>query len=98
MITISRIKKDFGGPICRHCISDRYGVKLERKNCRYEKHSDVCPSCGEIRHIVKRLTPAGYLKGIGKKPVPSDGQTGVVPGAADSVQQEDGKEERNGEN
>ena len=70
MITISRIKKDFGGPICRSCINNRYSVKLSRKHCRYEKHSDVCPSCGERKHIVKRLSLLGYLKGIGKKPVP----------------------------
>lgn len=75
MVTITGIEKAFGGRICRYCINSLYGMKLERKNCRYVKYSDICPACKERKHIVKRLTPVGYLKGIGKKRLPEDGNT-----------------------
>ena len=75
MVTITDIEKTFGGRICRHCINSRYGLKLERKDCRYMKHSDICPACGERRHIVKRLTLWGYLRGMGKKRLTEDGNT-----------------------
>lgn len=85
MVTVTGIEKAFGGRICRYCINSRYGMKLERKDCRYEKYSDICPSCGEWRHIVKRLIPVGYFRGIGKKLPPdgngprSDGHAGSFP-------------------
>ena len=77
MVTVTGIKKAFGGRICRYCINSRCGIRLKRKDCRYEKYSDICPACGERKHIVKRLTPVGYLKGIGKK-IPAADQTGTV--------------------
>ncbi len=64
MLTISRIKKEYGAPICRRCINEQYHVNLRRKNCRYFKASDVCPRCGNTRHIVKRLGLSGYCKVI----------------------------------
>ena len=66
MITITRIRHMYGAPICRYCINEEFQVNLERRNCRYFKHSDVCPRCGKQKHIVKRLTFKGYLKGLRK--------------------------------
>ena len=66
MLTISRIKRQYGVPICRSCINEQFGANLQRKNCRYLKHSDICPRCGKKKHIVKKLTLMGYLKVIGK--------------------------------
>ncbi len=66
MRTMSRIKKQYGAPICRRCINEQYGADLRRKHCRYYRHSADCPRCGETRHIVKRFTLAGYMKVISK--------------------------------
>ncbi len=93
MVTITGIEKAFGGRICRYCINSRYGMKLERKDCRYEKYSDICPACKERKHIVKRLTLRGYLRGIGRKRILNDKQ---APEAPDPVPEQEQGEERDG--
>ena len=67
MVTVSKIRKTFGGAICRRCINREFGADLERSECRYEKHSGICPVCGERQHIVKRLSLKGYIKTIFKR-------------------------------
>ena len=62
MLTMSRIKKEHGAPICRRCVNKQYQVNLRRKHCRYYRYSDICPCCGESRHIVKRFSLAGCWK------------------------------------
>ncbi len=66
MLTMARIKKEYGSPICRHCINEEFGANLQRRHCRYLKHSGICPRCGEKKHIVEKLTFRGYLKVISK--------------------------------
>ena len=66
MLTISRIKRMYGSPICRYCINEQFGTNLKRKNCVYMKHSGICPRCGKKRHIVRKLSLAGYFKVLGK--------------------------------
>ena len=62
MVTMGRIKRRFGGLICRSCIRQEYNARLRRANCRYLRESATCPCCGEVKHIVRRLTLRGYLK------------------------------------
>ena len=62
MVTVTKIRKTYGSGICRRCINREFGTGLERRDCRYEKHSNLCPVCGEQKHIVKRLTVKGYCK------------------------------------
>ena len=66
MLTISLIKRVWGGPICRSCINEQFHVALEREDCKYEKHSGLCPRCKKKSHIVKRLKFRGYLKVLWK--------------------------------
>ena len=62
MLTISLIKRIWGSPICRSCINEQFNVALERKDCKYMKHSDFCPRCKKKAHIVKGFRLSGVWK------------------------------------
>ncbi len=66
MLTISLIKRVYGGHICRSCINEQFHMNLERKDCKYHGHSDICPRCRKKAHIVKGFKLSGYLKGLTK--------------------------------
>ena len=72
MLTIKKITKKYGGPICRACIKAEYNVALERRDCKYMRHSDTCPCCGERKHIVKGLKFSGFMKGLKAKDKPAE--------------------------
>ena len=61
MLSVKRIKRRFGGDICRDCINRTYRARLDPEDCVYG-YLYTCPSCGEVRNIVVGLTPAGRLK------------------------------------
>ena len=61
MLSTNRIKRRFGGEICRDCINMTYGSRLNPDDCRYG-YVYTCPCCGEIRSIVVGLSPMGRLK------------------------------------
>ena len=62
MVTIKRIKKNFGAPICRRCLNEHYHVKLRRSNCFLSKEVDVCPVCEDKKRLVTGFTLIGAIK------------------------------------
>ena len=67
MITKRIIKRAFGGNICRRCINQLAGARLERKDCIYDSYPSECPSCGVPQNIVTGFRLSGRIKLIGKK-------------------------------
>lgn len=68
MFLLSRIRNQYGGDICRHCINTKYGAELHRSDCLYDLdlYNYSCPCCGERRHIVRGLRFSGWLKTLFK--------------------------------
>ena len=67
MLTTRRIRKYYGGNVCRHCLNYMLQIHLYSKDCKYEKEYDVCPACkNENKHIVKGFKLSGKLKTMGK--------------------------------
>lgn len=61
MLSAKRIKRRFGGDICRDCINRTCHVRLDPEDCIYG-YLYTCPCCGEVRNIVANLTLVGRLK------------------------------------
>lgn len=62
MLTITRVRKEYHGDLCRRCLNEVYGVRLIPANCRYYRGLDECPRCGMVHHIVRGFTATGLLK------------------------------------
>ena len=61
MQTVEPIRRRYGEVICRACINEEYGAKLEPKDCLYG-YTYTCPRCGKNRHLVSGFTMSGKLK------------------------------------
>ncbi len=67
MLTVKRIKKRFGGNVCRQCINKTYHIHLRHKNCIYAlPFPALCQCCREMKNIVTGLRFSGYLITITK--------------------------------
>ncbi|MBR2287775.1 MAG: hypothetical protein IJ865_05985, partial [Clostridia bacterium] len=67
MWTTRRVRKSYGGNVCRHCINDMTYVHLYPKDCVYAPQRDVCPRCKkENKHIVSGFKLSGKWKLLGK--------------------------------
>ncbi|MBQ2461525.1 MAG: hypothetical protein II504_03710 [Clostridia bacterium] len=63
MWTTKRIRREFGGNVCRHCINSMTGVHLYPRDCHYEAKRGICPRCHlENKHIVCGFTFGGKWK------------------------------------
>lgn len=45
--------------LCRRCINEKYGLKLQRQDCTYWIYPVECPACTQLSSIVTGLTPSG---------------------------------------
>ena len=68
MLTTGPIRRRYDGNICRRCINQAYKTSLRHRDCKYTK-SDLCPRCGERRHIVSGFTLGGMRKMLRAKNV-----------------------------
>ena len=64
MLTMKKIRRTYGQPICRACINNNFNLRLRSVECRYRYGSETCPACGEMKHIVIGFRWKGYLKGL----------------------------------
>ena len=62
MITMEKIRRDFGGNICRRCINETYRVQLRSHDCWYEYYPHACPRCKEIQNTVNDLKLPAKLR------------------------------------
>ena len=63
MVTKRKIKKRFGGSICRQCINKTYRVHLLHTDLKYELIYPVqCPACGEMKNIPAGFRFGGFMK------------------------------------
>ncbi len=63
MVTIKKIKKRFGGCVCRQCINKTYKLHLIHQNCIYGlMYPAQCPNCMEMKNIVTGLKLSGFFK------------------------------------
>ena len=77
---INRVRKIYGGGVCRQCLNDILQVHLHNRECIYEKGPGFCNCCMKPdRHIVKRLRMIGWLKTLGQKPLEKT-YFGATPG------------------
>lgn len=68
MITFGKLKKLYGGNVCRQCINKTYKVHLLHTDCVYGlMYPAKCSSCGEMKNIVTGLRISGVLKSLTKK-------------------------------
>ena len=66
MLTMERVRRDFGKEVCRVCINNRYHIKLHHDDCRYHHKNGPCPQCGEDRHIVADFAKGTFWKRLFK--------------------------------
>ena len=67
MINIDKIRREYGGNICRRCINVEYDVELNPDDCIYEDMSLCeCSRCHNSSHLVSGLSRSGKLKTIFK--------------------------------
>ncbi len=63
MVTMKKIKKLYGGNICRQCINKTYKTHLVHTNCQYDQiYASLCPRCNEMKNIVTGFKLSGFLK------------------------------------
>ncbi len=80
MLTTGKIRKKYGGNVCRSCVNEILNIHLHPYECRYEKGRADCPGCGESgKHIVKGFRLRGLKLTIGKK---MTGEPVIVPRGA----------------
>ena len=58
MLTMKKILRTYGRPICRACVNNLYNVRLVPKDLHYQYGHDTCPACGEQKHIVVGFRPS----------------------------------------
>jgi len=69
MFAQQAIREKYGRNICRNCINRLCRAKLNSEDCTYDApYPQLCPCCGEMRHIVSGLRLSGRLKLLGKTP------------------------------
>lgn len=67
MVTIKKIRRLYGGKICRSCINKTYNTHLLNTDCIYGiLYPSKCAKCGEMKNIVTALRLSGYLKSLAK--------------------------------
>ena len=64
MKTLYALREEYGGELCRRCINEVRGVRIERTDCWYADtpYPTRCARCGELRNIVTALRLSGRLK------------------------------------
>ena len=70
MMRYGKIKNSLGR-LCRSCMNDAYGIRLEPNNCRYLMYPAVCYRCGKVKNIVSDIAPFKRMK-IRLTPSPKD--------------------------
>ena len=65
MVTIKKIRRLYGGRVCRSCINTTYNIQLLNTDCKYGLlYPSQCVKCGEMKNIVTGLRLSGYIKSI----------------------------------
>ncbi len=68
MINIKKIRKQFGGNVCRQCINKEYGIHLLHTDCQYGMmYPGKCPCCGDMKNIVTGIKLSGFFKSFGAR-------------------------------
>ena len=63
MISINKVYRDHGGPVCRSCLNTMTKAHLRRKNCWYAPYPGICPRCQvDNKNLVVKLKLSGKLK------------------------------------
>lgn len=44
-------KQYLGGGMCRRCLNRTLRIRLRRQDCVYHPYEQLCPVCGDMRHI-----------------------------------------------
>ncbi len=67
MVSIRTVIKDFGRPVCRRCINQKYNVNLQPQDCEYDgPYAAICSNCDEVHHIVIGFSLSGKFKMLTK--------------------------------
>lgn len=64
MVTMKKIRKLYGGKVCRLCINETYNIHLLNTDCIYGMYPAKCAKCGEMKNIVTDFRLSGYLKSM----------------------------------
>ena len=68
MVTISQVRRKFGGLVCRRCVNAAFNARLLSSDCLYESgEASYCPGCDGTHHIVSGFRLSGKLKLLFKK-------------------------------
>lgn len=63
LLSMKKLTKEYGGPICRACLNEMSGVHLRRKNCWYVSYQGICPRCNQDdKNLVAKLRFSGKVK------------------------------------
>ena len=63
MISMDKIRKEYGGYICRRCLNEIYHTNLTPRDCIYETiYLRECKRCHKSGHTVEGLNKKGMLK------------------------------------
>ncbi len=64
-ISMKKIEKKYGGPLCRACLRELSGVHLSRRECWYMPFQGLCPRCHmDGKNLVGKLKLSGKLHTI----------------------------------
>ena len=51
-----KLKEEAFHSMCRQCINEQYGLRLETKDCYYLPYQELCSRCGNIKNIVAGIS------------------------------------------
>ena len=62
MLSIKKIKKKYGGLICRSCLNENYPRQyIHHNECIYT-NLEECPLCKENKYLVRSIKLVGRLR------------------------------------
>ena len=68
MVSFNKLKKLYGGNVCRQCINKTYSIHLLHTDCVYGfMYPAKCACCREMKNIVTGMKLSGVFKSLFKR-------------------------------